>query len=112
VEFDALARVDIALLIERLVLPELGVQDHRQQVRPSAPTGDRVERRRRLGDGFARTASEFLPHRLDYLPLARNGFQSFGDGLAELHQLAAAARARGGGGDPPAPPGGGGGGAG
>ena len=39
VEVDALASIGLALPVERLVLAELGVQDHRQQARPDVPRG-------------------------------------------------------------------------
>jgi len=41
---------------------------------------------------LAGAAGELLAHRLHDLPLARNGLEAFGDGLAELAQPAAAAR--------------------
>ena len=93
VEVDAFASVGFALPVERLMLAELGVKDHRQQARPGPAARDGMERRRRLGDLLARPAGELLPHRLDHLPLARDDFQRLGDVLAELGQLAAAARA-------------------
>ena len=49
-----------------------------------------MERRRGLSDFLARPASEFLPHRLDHLPLARHDLQGLGYVLAELRQPAAA----------------------
>ncbi len=54
-------------------------------------TWDDVERRRRLGDRLTLAAGEALPHRLDYLPLARDHLQRLGDVLAELDQLQRAA---------------------
>ena len=54
-----------------------------------------MERCRRLGDGLAGTAGEFLPHRLDHLPLARDDLQRLGDGLAQLGKSAATAWACG-----------------
>ena len=45
IEIDPLAGIHLALAIERLVIAELGVQDHREQVGTRAATGDRMERR-------------------------------------------------------------------
>ena len=53
VELDTLAGIAFALPIERLVLTELSVKDHRQQARPGPGARDDVERRRRLGDLLA-----------------------------------------------------------
>ena len=75
------------------MLAELGVQDHRQEAGASPRPGNRMERRRRLGDRLAAPASELLAHRLDHLPLTRHHLQRLGDILAQLGQLAAAARA-------------------
>ena len=93
VEIDALAGEALALPVQRQVIAELAVEDHRQQPGTGPAAGDRVERRRRLGDGLARPAGELLPHGLDHLPLARDHFERLGDVLAQLDELAAAARA-------------------
>jgi hypothetical protein len=93
VELDALAGVARALPVERLVLAELGIQDHRQQARPGASANDRMERRRRLRDRLAATAGELLPYRLDHFPLSWHHLQRLGNILAQLGQLAATARA-------------------
>jgi hypothetical protein len=53
VELDTLAGIAFALPVERLVLAELGVKDHRQQARPGPGPGDDMKRRRRLGDLLA-----------------------------------------------------------
>jgi len=50
VEFDTLAGIAFALPVERLMLTELGVKDHRQQARPGPSARDDVKRRRRLAD--------------------------------------------------------------
>jgi hypothetical protein len=94
VEVDAFAGIAFALPVQRLMLAILAVKDHRQQARPDMAAWNRVERRRRLGDLLARPAAELLAHGLDHLPLARHHLQGFGDRLAELGELAAAARAR------------------
>src|SRR5205823_8526434 len=49
-----------------------------------AATGDRMERRRWLGNCLAATAHELLTHRLDHLPLARHALQGLGNGLAQF----------------------------
>ena len=89
----------LALAVERLVIAELGVQDHRQQVRSCATPGDRMERRGRLGDRLAGTAGKLLTHRLDHLPLTRHALQGLGDRLAQLGQGPATAGACGRAGD-------------
>ena len=83
--------VAFGLAVERLMLPELLEQDHREQAGTGPASGDHMERRRRLADLLAIPASELLAHVLDHLPLARNRFQRLGDGLAQLAQPAAAA---------------------
>ena len=96
VEIDALAGDSVSLCrFSGWCLPNLRVQDHRQQARPGPAAGDRMERRRRLGDRLAGPAGELLAHGLDHLPLARDHLQRLGDVLAELGELAAAARAGG-----------------
>ena len=92
-ELDALAGVGLALAVQRQVLAELGLQDRRQQFRPGAAAGDRVEWRGRLGDGLAGAAGEPLADSLDHLPLPGHHLQRLRDVLAQLGQLAAAAGA-------------------
>jgi hypothetical protein len=99
VQVDALASIGFALTVERLVLAELGIEDHRQQARPDMTTRNDVERGRRLGDLLARSAGELLTNGLDHLPLTRHDLPGLGDGLAELGELAAATRAGGRAGD-------------
>ena len=48
-----------------------------------------MERRRRLADLLAVPAGELLPHRLDYLPLARDHFQGLRYVLVQLAQARA-----------------------
>ena len=95
VEINTLPCVGIALPIQRQVLPELRFQDHCQQVRARPAAGDRMEGRRRLGDGLASPAGKLLPHRLHHLPLARDHLQRLGDRLSELGKHAPAAWACG-----------------
>lgn len=90
-EVDAFTRVSLALAVQREMVRELRIQDHRQQVRPGTATRDRMERRRRLSDGLTGTAGELLPHRLDHLPLARDDLQRLGDGLTQPGQGTATA---------------------
>jgi len=91
IKVDAFAGEDLALPVQRQVLAELHLQDHRQQVRTSTPACNRMERRRGLADGLAGTAGEFPPHRLNNLPLPGDHFQRLGDCLPQFGQLAAAA---------------------
>jgi hypothetical protein len=93
IEIDALLGVDLDLPVERQMRPVLGRKDLGQQLRPGAAAGDRVRRRRRLGDGLAFATGELLAHVLDDLPLRRDVLQGVGDVLAQLPQRPAAAGA-------------------
>ena len=88
VDLDALTRVSRALPVQRLMVQELGDQNHRQKARPGKAAWDRMRGRRRLADRFAIPAGELLAHLLDDLPPARLAFQRLGDYLAELRSLA------------------------
>ena len=99
VEVDALAGKGLALPVQRQMLSELRLQDHRQQFGSGTAPRDRMERRRRLRDRLAGAAGKPLSHRLDHLPLPRDYFQRLGDVLAELGKLAVAARTGGRSGD-------------
>lgn len=57
-----------------------------------------MERRRRLADRLAVTASKFLPHRLDHFEPTRNLFQRLGDVFAQLGKPRSAAACIGDGG--------------
>ena len=93
IELDAFAGKRFALPVERLVLAELGVKDHRQQARSGPRSGNDMVRRRWLGDLLTAAATKLLA-RPDHLPLlARHYLEGLGDVLAQLDQLAAAARA-------------------
>ncbi len=95
-ELDPLARILLALPVERLMVGVFVDQHHRQEARPGKAACDRVERRRRLRDRLARPAAELLPHMLGHEPLPRHDIERLGDILADLGELAAAAaRARG-----------------
>jgi hypothetical protein len=93
-ELDPLARILLALPVERLVIGILRNQHHRQQARAGKAPRDRVEGCGRLGDLLAIAAGELLPHMLGHQPLPRNNIESLGDVFADLGELArAAARA-------------------
>ena len=92
---DILAGIGFALAVQRQVLAVLGFQDRRQQLRPGAATGDRVEWRGWLRDGLAGAADELLAHGLDDLPLPRDHLQRLGHALAQPGQRAVAAGAGG-----------------
>ena len=91
VELDALTGIHGTLTVQRLVLAELDIEDHRQRARARPAAGDRMEGGRRLSDPLAGPAGELLPHGLDYLPLPRHHLQRLGDVLAQLGELASAA---------------------
>ena len=90
-ERHALPGVAFGLAVERLMLPVLLEQDHRQQARAGPAAGDHMERRRRLADLLAVAAGELLADVLDHLPLPRDHLQRLGDILAQLAQPRAAA---------------------
>ena len=83
--------IALGLTVQRLMLAELLVQNHRQQARSRPAPRNHMERRRRLADFLAIPASELFAHRLDHLPLARHRFQRPGHVFAELAQAIAAA---------------------
>ena len=90
-EADAFGGIGLALTVERLMQAELVEQDHGQQVGAGASARDRMEGRRRLGDGSAITADELLADGLQHDPLPRHDFEAVGLGLADLLELSAAA---------------------
>ena len=90
-QLDPLARILLALAIERLMVGVLRDQHHRQQARSSEAARDRMEGRRRLGDRLARPAAELLAHKFGHQPLPRHHIERLGDVFADLRQLAAAA---------------------
>jgi hypothetical protein len=94
-ELDTLQGIGLALAVQRLVLAELGLENHGQQVRPRPAAGNGVEWRRRLGDGLAESAGEPFADGLDDLPLDWLDLEHFGRILAQLRQLAATAGAGG-----------------
>jgi hypothetical protein len=78
------------LAVERLMLPELLEQDHRQQAGPGPAPRQHMEGCRRLADRLAIAAAELLADTLDHFPLPRDHFQRFGDVFAEFAQPGAA----------------------
>src|SRR5207237_328714 len=80
----ALPGVAFGLAVERLMLPILLEQDHRQQAGAGPTPGNDMERRRSLADLLAVAAGELLTDVLDYLPLPRDHLQSLGDVLAQF----------------------------
>jgi hypothetical protein len=92
-EIDTLAGIDLALPIQRQMRPVFAEQDLRQELRSGATAGDRMERRRRRGDGLAFAAGELLPRILEHFPARRNIFQRLGDVFAQLAQGDAATSA-------------------
>jgi len=93
VKLDAFAGIDRALARQRQMQAVLGEQHVGQQPRSGASPGDRVRRRRRLGDLLAAPARVLLAHVLDHLPLPRHQLQRLGHVLPELVQNPATARA-------------------
>lgn len=91
VEIDTLAGETLALAVQRQMQAEFVEHNVRQQSRAGPTAGDGVERRRRLGDGGATAAGEFLAHMLDHPPLGGDALQRLGDVLAQLGQFSAAA---------------------
>src|SRR5205085_3671706 len=87
----ALPGVAFGLAVERLMLPVLLEQDHRQQAGAGPTPGNDMERRRSLADLLAVAAGELLMDVLDYLPLPRDYLQSLGDVLAQFAPLRATA---------------------
>jgi len=87
----AFTGIAIGLTVERLMLPELLEQDHRQQAGAGPAAGQHMEWRRGLADLLAIAARELLADVLDHLPLPGNDLQCLGDVLAELAQPRAAA---------------------
>ena len=94
-QLDPLARILLALPVQRLMVGVFLHQHHRQQARAGKAARDRVERRRRLRDRLAGPATELLPHMLGHEPLPGDDVERLGDILADLGELApAAARTR------------------
>ena len=83
-QLDPLARIVLALPVERLMVGILLDQHHRQQARARQAARDRMERRWRLRDRLARPAAEFLPHMLGHEPLPWHYIECLGDIFADL----------------------------
>ena len=95
VEIDAFPGVAFALPVERLVLPILLEQDHRQQAGADSGTRDDVEGSRRLRELLAIPAGELLAHGLPHKPAARDDVEGLGNHLADLGEPAAPAASAG-----------------
>ncbi len=93
VEFDAFARVDLRLAVERKMVCILGNQHMRQQPGTGETLVDRAMRRGFLQDARAAGATQFRPHRAYHLEARRNVFEHFRDVFAERTQRTAAVRA-------------------
>ena len=91
VEIDAFPGVAFALPVERLVLPILLEQDHRQQAGADSGTRDDVEGSRRLRELLAIPAGELLAHGLPHKPAAWDDVEGLGNHLADLGEPAAPA---------------------
>jgi hypothetical protein len=87
-QLDPLARILLALPIERLMVGVFLDHHHGQQARAGKAARDRVEWRRRLRDRLARPAAELLPHMLGHEPLPRHHIERLADILADLDELA------------------------
>lgn len=73
------AAIALDLPVERLVLPVLLEQHHRQQTGPGPAAGHHMEGRWGLTDLVAVPAGDLLAHRLDHLPPARDHLERLGD---------------------------------
>ena len=91
VEIDAFPGVAFALPVERLVLPILLEQDHRQQAGADSGTRDDVEGSRRLRELLAIPAGELFAHGLPHKPAAWDDVEGLGNHLADLGEPAAPA---------------------
>src|SRR5438477_2342435 len=80
----ALPGVAFGLAVERLMLPVLLEQDHRQQAGAGPTPGNDMERRRSLADLLAIAAGGLLPDMLDHLPLPPEAPQRLGYILSQL----------------------------
>jgi hypothetical protein len=76
--------IAFGLAVQRLMLPVLLEQDHRQQARPGPAAGDHVKGSWRLADLLTVAAGKLFADVLDHLPLPRDHLQRLGDVLAQL----------------------------
>src|SRR4029078_10549416 len=90
-ERHPLPGIALGLAVQRLMLPVLLEQDHRQQARAGPAARDYMKGGRRLADLLAVTASKLLADVLEYIPSPRDPLQRLGDVLAQLAQSRAAA---------------------
>ena len=90
-ERHTLPGVAFGLAVQRLMLPVLLEQDHRQQARAGPAARDHMKGGRRLADLLAVAAGKLLADMLDHLPSPRDHLQRLGDVLAQFAQPRAAA---------------------
>ncbi|SHF60822.1 hypothetical protein SAMN02745223_03094 [Devosia limi DSM 17137] len=82
----AFTAIALDLPVERLMLPVLLEQHHRQQTWTGPAARHHMERRRGLADLLAVPAGDLLTHRLDDLPLARDHLERLGDVITDPAQ--------------------------
>src|SRR5439155_22215027 len=90
-ERHPLPGIAFGLAVQRLMLPVLLEQDHRQQARAGPAAWDYMEWGRRLADLLAVAAGELFADVLDHLPSPRDHLQRLGDVLAQFAQPRTAA---------------------
>jgi hypothetical protein len=88
-ERHALAGEPLRLAVERLVLPVLLEQQHREEARPGPAAREHMKGRGRLRDLLAIPARKLLAHCLSDLPRTRDYLERLGDVFAELGKAAA-----------------------
>ncbi len=92
-QLHAMAGIDGALAIQRLMIAVLGDHHLGQQPGASQAAGDGPRRRRHLHDRLAPSASQLGAHHAYNFEAGRHVFQSLADVLAQPLKLAAASRA-------------------
>jgi hypothetical protein len=84
IEVNAFSGVALALAVERLVLPILLEEDHRQQAGADPAARNDMEGCRRLADPLAVPAAELLAYGLPDEPAARDDIERLGHRLTDL----------------------------
>src|SRR3546814_9784779 len=82
----------LGLAVERLVLPVLLEQQHREEAWPGPAAREHMKGRGRLSDLLAIPARKLLAYRLGDLPRARDYLERLSDVFAELGKAGAADR--------------------
>ena len=98
IELDALASIDLALPVQRLVVAEFRDGDVGEQTGPRQPALDGQRRHRGLHDGLAGAAAQLRPDMLDHLEAGGGVFEHFTLVLADTAEDRAAAAGTGAGG--------------